>query len=283
MSKYAPSFLRLVLFRLVSRWRLIVALVVAAVLVACATSPTGRKQFMLFSPSDSEMSKLGATAFTDLKKKQKISTDPAVNQYVSCVSQTLLRTLPGDKGQGWEVTVFDDKTPNAFALPGKKIGVHTGILKVAKNQAQLAAVIGHEIGHVEARHSGERLSVNTAATSAAVVGAILIGSNTSERNTALAALGAGAAVGVVLPFSRAHESEADTLGLRYMAQAGFDPKEAVTLWQNMAKEGGAKPPEFLSTHPADSTRMAGLGRQLPGVLPVYQQALASGRKPACTM
>jgi predicted Zn-dependent protease len=264
------------------RWRFAALAVVAAVLVACATSPTGRKQFMLFSPSDSEMSKLGATAFTDLKKKQKISSDPAINRYVTCVANTLLASFPGEQGRGWEITVFDDQTPNAFALPGRKIGVHTGILKVAQNQAQLAAVIGHEIGHVEARHSGERLSVNTAATSAAMVTAILIGSNASERNTALAALGVGATVGVVLPFSRTHESEADTLGLRYMARAGFDPKEAVTLWQNMAKEaGGKKPPEFLSTHPADATRMAALNRQLPGVLPVYEQARAQGRNPSC--
>ena len=258
--------------------------VLAATLVACVTSPTGRQQFMLFSPSDGEMSKMGAVAFSDLKKKQAIDTDPAINAYVSCVSHALLNTFPGTEGQGWEITVFDDKTPNAFALPGKKIGVHTGILKVAHNQSQLAAVIGHEIGHVEARHGGERLSINTAATSAAMVTAILVGSNSSERNAAMAALGVGATVGVVLPFSRTQESEADTLGLRYMAQAGFDPAQAVNLWQNMAKEGGGdKPPEFLSTHPADGTRMAALNRQLTDVDPWYQQARADGRRPNCKL
>src|SRR5690606_16443626 len=118
---------------------------VALVLVACATSPTGRKQFMLFSPSDTEMGKMGAVAFEDLKKKQKVSGDARTNAYVACVSNALLATLPGDEGRGWEIKVFEDDTPNAFALPGKKIGVHTGILKVARTPAQLAAVVGHEI------------------------------------------------------------------------------------------------------------------------------------------
>lgn len=252
-------------------------------LAACATSPTGRSQFMLFSPNDTEMSKMGAVAYSDLKKKQKVSTDPAIHAYVSCVSHALLNTFPGDAGQGWEITVFDDETPNAFALPGKKIGVHTGILKVAHNQSQLAAVIGHEIGHVEAHHGGERMSINTAATSAAMLTAILVGSNSNERNMALSALGVGAAVGVILPFSRIQESEADTLGLRYMAQAGFNPAQAVNLWQNMAQAGGNKPPEFLSTHPADDTRMAALRRQQTDVDPLYRQALADGRKPSCKL
>lgn len=254
---------------------------IAAMLAACATSPTGRTQFVGLAPNDAEMGKMGAVAYSDLKKKTKINTDPATNAYVACVSHALLNTFPGDAGKGWEITVFEDDTPNAFALPGKKIGVHTGIFKAAKNQAQLAAVIGHEIGHVEAHHGAERLSVNTAATGAATVAAILVGSNSSERNMAMAALGAGAAVGVILPFSRTQESEADTLGLRYMAQAGFDPAESINLWQNMNKEGGAKPPEFLSTHPADSTRMAALNRQQSQVAPLYQQAKASGLNPNC--
>ena len=252
-------------------------------LVACTTSPTGRRQFTGLAPNDAEMGKMGAVAYSDLKKKTKINTDPAVNGYVSCVSHALLNTFPGDEGQGWEITVFEDDTPNAFALPGKKIGVHTGIFKAAKNQSQLAAVIGHEIGHVEAHHGAERLSVNTAATGAATVAAILVGSNSNERNMAMAALGAGAAVGVILPFSRTQESEADTLGLRYMAQAGFDPAEAITLWENMGKEGGDKPPEFLSTHPADNTRMAALNRQQSDVAPLYAEAKAAGRRPSCKM
>lgn len=257
--------------------------VTLSLLVACATSPTGRSQFVGLAPNDADMGKMGAVAYSDLKKKTKINTDPATNAYVSCVAHALLNTFPADEGQGWEITVFEDDTPNAFALPGKKIGVHTGIFKTAKNQSQLAAVVGHEIGHVEAHHGAERLSVNTAATGAALVAAILVGGNSNDSNMAMAALGAGATVGVILPFSRIQESEADTLGLRYMAQAGFDPSEAITLWENMNKEGGAKPPEFLSTHPADGTRMAALNRQQTDVDPLYQQAKAEGRHPNCKL
>ena len=254
-----------------------------SLLVACATSPTGRSQFVGLAPSDAEMGKMGAVAYSDLKKKTKINTDPATNAYVSCVAHALLNTFPADEGKGWEITVFEDDTPNAFALPGRKIGVHTGIFKAAKNQAQLAAVVGHEIGHVEAHHGAERLSVNTATSGVALAAALLVGGNSNDSNLAMAAIGAGATVGVILPFSRTQESEADTLGLRYMAQAGFNPAEAITLWENMNKEGGAKPPEFLSTHPADSTRMAALNRQQSDVDPLYQQAKADGRHPNCKL
>lgn len=252
-----------------------------AVLVACTTSPTGRRQLLLFS--ESEISKMGVAAFEDLKKSEKVSDDAKVKRYVDCVANALLAVLPADQGQGWEVKVFDDDTPNAFALPGRKIGVHTGILKAAKNQHQLAAVIGHEIGHVEAHHSGERLSVQTTAGAAATLAALMIGSNSSERNMAMAALGAGATVGVILPFSRTHESEADVIGLRHMANAGFDPNESVKLWQNMgALSEGSSPPEFLSTHPSGATRIKGLQNEIPSVLPAYQAARQQGRRPNCS-
>ncbi len=261
----------------------VAAVMVVMFLAACATSPTGRKQLLLFP--DNEVNKMGVAAFEEIKQKQKVSADAKVNRYVQCVSDTLLQTLPGDEGRGWEVTVFDDDTPNAFALPGRKIGVHTGLLKAAQNQHQLAAVIGHEIGHVEAKHSGERLSVQTTAGVAATAAAIMVGSNSSERNMAMAALGVGATVGVILPFNRTQESEADTIGLRYMARAGFDPNESITLWENMAATagGGNKPPEFLSTHPSDQTRMANLRKQIPSVMPAYQQAQAQGRVPNCKL
>ena len=258
----------------------VAATLVTLLLAACATSPTGRRQLLMYP--ENQVNSMGVAAYEDLKKNQKISSDPAINKYVQCVSNAILQTLPDDEGKGWEINVFEDETPNAFALPGRKIGVHTGILKTAKNQSQLAAVIGHEIGHVEAHHSGERLSVQTTAGVAAAVAAIAIGSNSSERNMAMAALGVGATVGVILPFSRTQESEADEIGLRYMAKAGFDPNESIKLWQNMAAEGGGKaPPEFMSTHPSDQTRMARLSKSIPTVMPSYQQARAAGRVPNC--
>jgi predicted Zn-dependent protease len=251
-------------------------------LAACTVSPTGRKQFMLFSPDAGEMSKMGAVAFDDLKKKQKVSTDPAINRYVECVSNALLKILPGDEGVGWEIKVFEDDTPNAFALPGKKIGVHTGILKVATTQSELATVIGHEIGHVEAHHSGERLSQQTAASGALAVGAIIAGtSDNTQKGLIMGALGAGVTYGVLMPFSRTQESEADTIGLRYMAQAGFNPDESVKLWENMAALSKDKPPEFLSTHPSDQTRMGALNRQLLAAEDIAQEANRAGLRPNC--
>jgi predicted Zn-dependent protease len=258
-------------------------IVVSAILLtACVVSPTGRKQFMLFSPSAGEMSKMGAVAFDDLKKKQKVSTDPKLNAYVACVSNALLAVLPGDEGKGWEIKVFEDDTPNAFALPGKKIGVHSGLLKVATTQSQLAAVVGHEIGHVEAQHSGERLSQQTAASAGLAVAAIAAGTqDNTQQALVMGALGAGVTYGVLMPFSRTQESEADTIGLRYMAEAGFDPDESITLWQNMAAASKTKTPEFLSTHPSDQTRMNALSKQLLAAEDLAAEARAAGKKPDC--
>lgn len=254
----------------------------AVLLAACATSPTGRKQFMLFSPDAGEMNKMGAVAFDDLKKKQKINTDPQLNGYIACVSNALLAVLPGDEGKGWEIKVFEDDTPNAFALPGRKIGVHTGILKVATNQSQLAAVIGHEIGHVEAKHSAERLSQQTGASiGLAAAGIVAATQDTPQKGLIMGALGAGVTYGVLMPFSRVQESEADTIGLRYMAEAGFDPDESVKLWENMAAASKSKTPEFLSTHPSDQTRMSALNKQLLAAEDLATEARAQGRKPNC--
>ncbi|MDX9875381.1 MAG: M48 family metallopeptidase [Spongiibacteraceae bacterium] len=260
--------------------KILLITLVAALLAACATSPTGRRQLMMFP--ENELNQMGIAAYEEIKQKQPLSKDAAVNGYVACVAQAVLSQLPGDEGQGWEINVFQDDSPNAFALPGKKIGIHTGILKAAVNQDQLAAVIGHEIGHVQARHSGERLSVQTTAGAAGVLAAILVGSDSPEKQLAIAALGAGATYGIILPFSRTQESESDTIGLRLMAQAGFDPEESVRLWQNMASlNEGAAPPEFLSTHPASETRMRRLSEQMADVMPLYEQARARGIRPNC--
>lgn len=258
------------------------AAVLLLALTACTVSPTGRKQFILPSYTDSEMSQMGATAFGDLKKKQPLDDDPKTNAYVGCVARAILTALPGNEGKGWEVEVFKDDTPNAFALPGKKIGVHSGLLKVAKNQDQLAAVIGHEVGHVQAHHSAERLSQQTAAQGALLVGAVIAGtSNNTQKGLVMGALGAGVTYGVLMPFSRTQESEADMIGLKLMAQAGFNPNESVTLWENMASADKNKVPEFLSTHPSDQTRMGALNRALPEAEVDAEQARAQGRRPNC--
>lgn len=251
-------------------------------LVACTSSPTGRSQFILPNFTDSEVSKMGVAAYTDLKKKQPLSKDAHTNAYVTCVAQAILASLPDDGGQGWEINVFQDDTPNAFALPGKKIGVHSGLLKVAANQDQLAAVIGHEIGHVQAHHSAERLSQQFAAQGALLVGGVLAATSDSpQKGLAVGALGAGLTYGVLMPFSRVQESEADMIGLRLMAQAGFDPDQSVTLWENMAAVDKNKTPEFLSTHPSDQTRMNALNRALPMAEEDARVAREAGRRPNC--
>jgi predicted Zn-dependent protease len=181
----------------------------------------------------------------------------------------------------WEVNVFTDDSANAFALPGGKIGVNSGLLKVARSQDQLAAVIGHEIGHVMAQHSNERMSIQYATQTGMQMLQALSGEASAEKQQLFALLGLGSEVGIALPFSRKHEAEADLIGLQLMARAGFDPRQSVTLWQNMAAANGAGGLEFLSTHPANDTRINGLQANMSEALALYEQARNAGRIPRC--
>ncbi|MDN7127862.1 M48 family metallopeptidase [Pseudidiomarina terrestris] len=250
-------------------------------LVACTQSPTGRSQLQLFS-SD-EIAQLGAQSYNALKQEEKISRDPALNSYVQCISDDLIAVLPEQWAQQqWEVTVFESEAVNAFALPGGKIGVYTGLIEVAENAAQLAAVIGHEIGHVIAQHSNERMSNQFAAGLGLQLGGILVGQEMDSDTAALVmgALGVGVQLGYILPYSRIHESESDELGLGYMAAAGYDPREAAELWRNMAQQAGPNPPEFLSTHPSPQTRIEKLEALAVDAMSTYRQApQPSCRKP----
>lgn len=255
---------------------------VTLLLTACATSPTGRHQLEFFKPE--QMAQMGDSAYEEIKKQTPESQDPGQRRYVECVTNALTRVVPPpvDGGQ-WQVTVFkEDKTVNAFALPGGNIGVYTGLLGVAKNQSQLATVIGHELAHVQAQHANSRMSTQYA-TSAGVqlIAAIAGASGKVDQQTAMGVLGLGSQFGVLLPFSRSQESEADIIGLRYMAQAGFDPRQAVDLWRNMAASGGSKPPEFMSTHPSSDSRIEALQRAMPEAMALYEQARARGAKPNC--
>lgn len=243
-------------------------------LLSCAKSPTGRNQVILFS--DSQMSELGATSFEQMKAEQKISQDKATNAYVQCVTDRILQYVPKQSSfDKWEVVVFDSPQVNAFALPGGKIGVYTGLLKVAVNQDQLATVIGHEIAHVLANHSNERISqAQLANTGLQLSNAAL--SNQEYRNEIVALMGAGVQYGVLLPYGRTQESEADIVGLQLMAKAGFNPYQSIELWKNMARaSGGNQPPELLSTHPSHDTRIKDLDSEAK-TLPGY-----SGKEPNC--
>lgn len=253
-------------------------------LQSCATSPTGRSQVTLIPTS--QMNQMGLQSFEELKRKQPLERDNAINQYVRCVANPLIAASQGRTGAtSWEVVVFKDETANAFALPGGKIGVHTGLLKVAKTDAQLAAVLGHEVGHVIAEHGNERVSQGLLAQGGLMIADLLTGTASPERKQILmTGLGLGAQFGVLLPFSRAHETEADVIGLDLMSRAGFDPRQSVELWKNMkAASGGQAPPEFMSTHPSNDSRIAHLERKIPEVLPQFEMAQRSGLRPRCNL
>lgn len=241
----------------------------ALLLPSCATSPEGRKQFIIVP--DEQMATMGAQAFQELKAQQTIETDAKTTAYVQCVAGEIIHTLPSENQEKeWEVVVFKDPTPNAFALPGGKIGVHSGLLTVAKTPAQLATVIGHEVGHVLANHGAERVSEQFAAQGGLAVISSVFAGRGAQYDLLMSALGLGAQFGILLPHSRAQESEADVIGLNLMAQGGFDPQHSIHLWENMAKAGGGQPIEFLSTHPSHGTRIENLTSNMPEAMQTYK-------------
>lgn len=245
-------------------------------LSACATSPTGRTQ-LAFMP-DTQINQMGLEAFENLKQKNTVSNSQNYNQFVNCIAQAITRETGGQ----WEIRVFEDDSLNAFALPGNKIGVHTGLIKLVDNQDQLAAVIGHEIAHVQAKHSNERVSQQMAVSQGMALIQAVSAPETALGQTALSLLGVGAQYGILMPYSRLHESEADLVGLDLMANAGFDPKQSIVLWQKMdAASKNQQPAEFLSTHPSHSTRIQDLNKAMSKALGLQQKALAIGKKPNC--
>lgn len=235
-------------------------LALLALLAGCGETPTGRSQLALVPGP--LMADMGADAFDQLRNTQPISRDAQANQLVQCVARYVVAgaeaSYPGlDFPERWKVVVFEDPSPNAFALPGGRIGVHSGLLRVAQIPAQLAAVMGHEVAHVLADHGNERLTQELGIKAVLVVVGLL-GEGEFGNQQLMQALGVGAQLGISLPFSRTHEEEADLMGLEIMAHAGFDPQQSVALWQNMAAAGGGQPPEFLSTHPAHESRIRAL-------------------------
>ncbi|HYN00664.1 MAG TPA: M48 family metallopeptidase, partial [Aestuariivirgaceae bacterium] len=220
--------------------KIVAGLAVITLLGACETTPTGRRQLQ-FLPSD-QVAQMGETAFTQMRQKEPVANN-AQSKYIECVARAVTAVVPvPEGGKSWDITVFQGDQVNAFALPGGNIGVYTGLLKAARTPAQLAAVIGHEISHVQAEHANARLSTQYAADAGLALVAVLADGKAAGNRQVLALLGVGAQVGILLPFSRSQESEADVLGLSYMAKAGFDPRAAVELWQNMEKVGGGGGP-----------------------------------------
>lgn len=260
------------IFRL--KWSLACCIAVLACvgIAACQTVPiTGRSQLLLLSEADEVQ--MGIQSYREVVQKSKLSTDPVTNDLVKRVG-TRIAAATGRTDLPWEFVVIEDRQANAFALPGGKVAVYTGILPITRDEAGLAAVLGHEVAHAVARHGAERMSQNLL-VQVGLAGTMVAISNRDPKTvqTVSALLGAGAAVGLVLPWSRGQESEADHLGLIYMAKAGYNPSAARDLWIRMAEasRGHGRPPEFLSTHPAETTRIQQIEAWLPEASQYYRR------------
>jgi len=242
-------------------------------LSACSTVPvSGRRELNLVS-SDQE-TQLGLSSFDEMKKQTPISRDPAANAMLQRVGKQIAQVASADMPNAqWEFVVFESQEANAFCLPGGKVGVYTGLLPIALTDAGLATVIGHEVGHAVAHHGAERMShAMVMEGGGQIVGSALASADPKWQGLAMAAYGLGSKVGVELPFDRKQESEADHIGIVYMAKAGYDPKEAISFWQRFQaynnQHGGSSTPSFLRTHPLDEVRI----RQMQEWLPEAQAA-----------
>ncbi len=260
-----------------SGWRIgIPALVV--VLVSCYTVPeTHRSSFNIISPGNE--TRLGISAFDEIKRQEHESTNKEQIELVQRVGQRIAKVAEKDiPNAKWEFVLFENNEPNAFALPGGKVGVYTGILPITKTDAGLAAVLGHEIAHVSARHGAERMSEQMALSGIAAGLAIgLSGKDPRIQQISMIAFGLGTTVGAVLPHNRMQESEADHIGLLYMAKAGYNPNDAVSFWERFRdfnRQRGKNPPAFLSTHPTDDKRIKDLKALVPEAEVYYK---TSGR------
>ena len=238
----------------------------AAFLSGCETVPvSGRSQLILVD--DREISALAAGEFAKMKK---VPADPRLSKIREIGLKVVAAARPEDRAgvlppaARWEFAIIDDKTPNAFAMPGGKIGFNTGMFAFTPTDDDIAVILGHEVAHVLCRHGAERVSQGLMmAASVAIANEATKNKSESTRRAWMVALPAVAQVGVMLPYSRAHESESDKLGLFFMARAGYNPEAAPAFWSRFAAKGGSKGPEFLSTHPADSTRIANLKSWMP--------------------
>ena len=258
--------------------KFVYALIAVSLLASCSKSPTGRSQFAFMS--DSRLAEMGAESFEQMKQQTPATKNKQLINFVQCVADEITPNVSKTAHAGdWEVVVFESADINAFALPGGKIGVYTGILKLTENQDQLAAIMGHEVAHVIAKHSNERMSSSQAAAGIQALAGLALGDQDEQtKKYALTGIGLGLQYGVLMPYGRSHEKEADIIGQELMAKSGFDPSAAVDLWHNMAKANKGAPPEFLSTHPSHDTRIDKLTKHLAVTNQMYKQ---SKQSPEC--
>ena len=236
-------------------------------LAGCYTNPVTGRSYAVLVPVETERA-LGEQSFAEVKKTEKVSNNPTYNARVNAVGKRIAAAIGNDMPNAqWEFVVFESKELNAFALPGGKVGVYTGLLQLAESDAELAIVMGHEIGHVIARHGSKRMTEGLATAAVGLIGGEVVARKygDNERDAFLLAY--------VLPHSRADESEADQMGLYYAAKAGYDPRAAITFWERMtAAKKGTVVPAILSTHPSDEQRIATLRATVPNFIPLYEQS-----------
>jgi predicted Zn-dependent protease len=263
--------------------RILLALLL--VVMACKTNPiTGRSQALYYSPE--KMNELGVEAYAEMtgpKSKAQVLKDPKYTAPLRRVGAAIARVADSPKYRidrtpyEWEFRLIDDKkTVNAWALPGGKIAFYTGIYPVLQDEAGMAVVMGHEVMHAVLEHSNERMSQQQLQAIGLTIGAVAVGVSdleNSEKAALIAVLGVGSAVGIMLPYSRLHETEADRWGLYLAAEAGYDPEVAIRVWTRMAEMSeGKRPPEFLSTHPDPRRRIEDMRRWMPEAKALYERS-----------
>jgi len=233
---------------------------------------TGRKSHV--GMSTQEEASLGLQTYQQvLAQSERVDSGPELDMVKRVASRLATATGKAGADFDWQVSLIRSPQINAFCLPGGKIVVYTGILPITQNEAALAAVLGHEMAHATSRHGSQRvLEQNLAQTAMTGVAISLSDMDYDKQRAVMGALGAGAQFGVLMPFSRKHESEADAIGLLYMARAGYDPRESVRFWQRMEDAGSAQPPEFLSDHPSHGTRIQQLEAEMPKALEEYNKS-----------
>jgi len=227
---------------------------------------------------------MGLQQYSTILKESKLSEDREKVRLVNRVGKKIARAAEEfleDSGLGWQVKDYkwefnlieDDKTINAWCMPGGKVAVYTGILPITRDETGLAVVVGHEVAHAIADHGNERMSQALLVSMGGIALSVAVAEKPEEtQELFMAAFGVSASVGFLLPYSRVHESEADRIGLMLMARAGYDPREAIPFWQRMNKKAGPRPPEFLSTHPVPETRIADIKSYIPEAMPYYERS-----------
>lgn len=260
---------------------LIAFILFEAILVACSTVPvTGRRQFSIIP--DSEMLSMSYSQYDQFLNENKLSTNTQQTEMVKRVGHKIEKAVTDYltelqfadmlDGYEWEFNLVEDPNVNAWCMPGGKVVIYTGILPVTKDEKGLAVVMGHEIAHAIAEHGGERMSQELIRQMGGVALSVALKDKPQETQAMwMAAYGMGSEVGIMLPYSRMHESEADHMGLIFMSIAGYDPREAPVFWERMSANGGQKPPEWMSTHPSDETRINNLNAWMPEALLHYKE------------